>query len=88
LSKWTPHFTNRYKREYKRLASKLQERVDDGLAELVQSEYPRRLGDHKIHNLDCIYAYDIGLQYRILYGVSDEQRAIVLYRVGPHSIYD
>jgi len=54
---------------------------------ILESQNPGRLGEHKINNIECIYGYEIGLKYRILYEVFDEKREVIFYRIGLHDIY-
>ena len=66
-----------------------EENVNKGIKQLSESDNPRKLGIHKVGNIDCIYVYEIGRQYRILYEVFDEngKKDLVFYRVGLHNIY-
>jgi mRNA-degrading endonuclease RelE of RelBE toxin-antitoxin system len=88
LDRWIPIDTSPFKRDYKRLRNtQIQQKVKNGIRGIVESDNPREQGEHKVNNLDCIYGYEIGLKYRILYEVFDKEREIVFYRVGLHDIY-
>jgi mRNA-degrading endonuclease RelE of RelBE toxin-antitoxin system len=78
--------TNAFKRTYKNLDPQVQRRIDEGLRQLAHR--PRESGRHKYGNLNCIYSYDIGNQYRILYAiVNNEEQEVVLMNVGTHKVY-
>jgi mRNA-degrading endonuclease RelE of RelBE toxin-antitoxin system len=89
-TKWKYNDTTQFRRDYKNLRNpQIQEKVKEAIRNILESENPRRLGIHKINNMDCIYGYELGLQYRILYEVLDTlgKREVVFYRVGLHNIY-
>ena len=79
--------SNQFKRDYKHLSSDLQKKIMEAIHDLVASRDPRKLGEHKTGPLSCLHTYEIGRQYRILYDVVNEERVIVLLRVGLHKIY-
>jgi addiction module RelE/StbE family toxin len=88
LVRWTPLDTSQFKRDYKRIRNpQIQQKVKDGIRRIIDSDKPREQGIHKVNNMDCIYGYEIGLKYRILYEVFDKEKEIVFYRVGLHDIY-
>lgn len=74
----------RFNKQFKKLSSSLQERALEAYQEMMESKDPTNVGRHKTGRYNCFYGYDIGLQYRILYSVNWEIRAIILYRVGTH----
>lgn len=73
-----------FNKQFKKLSSSLQARVLEAYQDMIDSADPTHVGRHKTGKYSCFYGYDIGLQYRILYSVNWEIRAIVLYRVGTH----
>lgn len=77
--------TNAYKRGYKNLDPQVQRRIDEGLRQLASR--PRESGRHKFGDLHCIYSYDIGNQYRILYVIKNEEQEVVLMDAGTHKVY-
>lgn len=90
FAKWIYNHTNQFKKDYKNLRdTQIQEKVNEGIKNIMESDYPRQLGIHKVSNIDCIYGYEIGRRYRILYEVFDEQgkKDVIFYRVGLHNIY-
>jgi addiction module RelE/StbE family toxin len=90
LSDWVPVHTTYFRRDYgklKKLNPEINKKTDAAITMILESYNPRRLGEHKINNMDCIYGYEIGLKYRILYEVLDEEREVVFYRLGLHNIY-
>jgi addiction module RelE/StbE family toxin len=88
LSKWNVSYSTRYERDYKTLADQIQNRVDEALIQLSEADNPRKLGRHKYADWDCVYSYDIGRKYRILYEVYSNDQVIFLVRVGSHAVYD
>lgn len=87
MIKWRIKPTNPYNRGYKHLSSEVKQRIIDALKELSQKDNPRHLGLHKYGDWYCVYSYEIGNQYRILYGVDDGNREIHLFEVGTHKVY-
>ncbi|SMH71294.1 type II toxin-antitoxin system RelE family toxin [Candidatus Nitrosotalea okcheonensis] len=81
---WDADFDNLFRRQYKRLDSQLQKRVDDAVAEIVGSEDPTKLGEQKRGHLKHFYAYDLGRQYRIIYNISYNTKTIIFSNVGSH----
>jgi addiction module RelE/StbE family toxin len=82
---WIQHFENRFKRDYKNLSLGIQEKVKDAIEILVNSDNPRKFGLHKTARYNCIHAYEIGRQYRILYNVYDKDNIIEFLKVGLHN---
>jgi addiction module RelE/StbE family toxin len=84
---WKILFDNRFKREYKKLDKSLQKRINDIIKELAASNNPRQLGVHKTARYNCIHAYEIGKQYRILYDIDENSKTVTFLSVGTHKIY-
>ena len=85
--RWSFETTNTFKRNYKKLSSEIKDRVNKALEDLSNTEDPRTLGEAKYGKWKGAYGYDIGRQYRILYGVDFKTRSIILLSVGLHKIY-
>lgn len=88
MSSWKMVPGSRFEREYRKLDSQIKERVTSALTYLKLKTDPRTCGDHKIGDLNCLYTYEIGRRFRILYEIRFEQKIILLERVGLHKIYD
>lgn len=84
---WNVLFDNRFKREYKKLDKSLQKKINGIIKELAESKNPRQVGVHKTARYNCIHAYEIGKQYRILYDIDENSRTITFLSVGTHEIY-
>lgn len=82
---WDQQFENRFKKDYKNLSPLLQNKVKEALDILVNSENPRKFAVHKTARYNCIHAYEIGRQYRILFDVLDKTNTIQFLKVGTHS---
>jgi len=73
-TKWNYAHSNQFKRDYKNLRnSKIEKRVEDAIVTIIESDNPRMCGIHKVSNMDCIYGFEIGSHYRILYEVFDQR---------------
>ncbi len=81
---WEADFDNIFRRQYKRLDSQLQKRIDDAIAEIIGSENPAKLGEQKRGHLRHFYAYDLGRQYRIIYYILHSIKTVVFVNVGSH----
>jgi len=66
-------------RQIRRLPAQTQERVDRAIARLAEN--PRPLGNKKLTARNG-YRVRVG-DYRILYQVDDEAKAVIIYRVMP-----
>ncbi|MGI0047754.1 MAG: type II toxin-antitoxin system RelE family toxin [Nitrosotalea sp.] len=84
---WLVHRKNVFNRDYKHLSSDLQKKTMRAVRDLVASQDPRKMGDHKTGPLNCLHTYELGQQFRVLYDVQFEQDLLVLLRVGTHKIY-
>jgi len=81
-----PIFEKLYTAKKKRSPKELMKRVDDGIAELRDSDEPERIGIRKKGNLRRFYSYEISRGHRILYRVerTDDIVYVHLYRVCDH----
>ncbi len=84
---WEVILTPTFKRGYKNLSSEIQQRVDQSIRELMESENPATLGLRKIGKWKGVYTYEIGRRYRIFYTVRFDQRIVELLHVGGHELY-
>ena len=84
---WEARVTSTFRRSYRHLSSEVRRRVDEALAELLESDDPRTLGLRKVGKWKGIYSYEVGRQFRILYDVRPEERIVELLDVGTHGVY-
>jgi mRNA-degrading endonuclease RelE of RelBE toxin-antitoxin system len=81
---WTLWISRRFKQRYRELDTVLKERVSKALEKLEKSDNPRDLGEFKKGPWRGYYAYELGLQCRILYDTLAQERKIRLHRVCTH----
>ncbi len=79
---WTPERTGKFKKQFKKLDSTLQEKVKKAIKELCLSENPTILGSYK-KSLK-VYAYRLDDSNRMLYDVNATTQEIRFIRVGDH----
>lgn len=84
---WEAEVTGTFRRSYKKLGSEVQRRVDEAIIQLLNSEDPTKLGLRKVGRWAGEYSYEIGRQFRLLYRVRFEDRAVELLDVGTHGVY-
>ncbi len=84
---WSPAYTPTFKRDYKNLSSDNQQRVNEAIRSILDSEDPKTLGRLKFGKWQGAYGYDIGRSIRGLYSVEPRQRIVTFLRCGQHSIY-
>ncbi len=82
MTNWIPNRRPRFSKQFSKLDSKTQKRVQDALLELLHVENPARLGIYKSDMR--IFAYNIGKKYRILYNVNWNENTIEFIRVCDH----
>ena len=78
---WEFEWSNKFLKQYKKMGSKRQQRVDAALAELANSDNPTDLGIYKASMQ--VYSYEIGNHDRIIYSF-DPKEGIELIRVCDH----
>ena len=78
---WSLSVKNSFKKQYKKMSSQRQNRVDNALAQLAGSKDPTKLGTYKksMH----VYSYELGNHDRIIYSF-DPKEGIELIRVCDH----
>ena len=82
---WTLFAKNSFKRQYKKIGTERQKRVNDALKELANSTDPTKLEICK--KSMQVYSYELGNHDRIIYS-SDPNEGIELIRVCDHkSVY-
>lgn len=62
----------------------LRKKVTTAIQELAESSEPRDLGTFKSGPLRGYYAYELGLECRILYDVDSRRKIIRFHRVCSH----
>ncbi len=87
MIEWIPDRRSVFSKQFGRLDSKTQKRVEKAILELLTTENPARLGKYKQNKR--VFAYDIGRKYRIIYNVNWNDNTIEFLRVCDHkSAYD
>lgn len=76
--------SNRFKKLYKNKNKKMQEKVDEALRKLVESNDPRTLGRRKYGTLAHCYGHDLDFHNRILYRVDLIENKLHFLRVCSH----
>jgi mRNA-degrading endonuclease RelE of RelBE toxin-antitoxin system len=84
---WESEITSTFRRGYRKLGPEVRARVDQALAQLLESEDPTELGLRKVGRWKGVYSYEIGRQFRILYQVRPEDHTVVFHDVGTHGVY-
>ena len=78
--------TNRFKKDYQKLPSDIQQRVDEKLRLLLRDlRYPS-LRVHKLRGVEGLWEFSVTMNYRVLFEIEDDY--YVLLGVGPHRIVD
>lgn len=73
---------NPFLRQFKRLDKQTKRRVRKALEELAQSQDPANVGEYK--QSMRAWAYNVGRQCRVLYGIEYQEHLIDLIKVGDH----
>jgi len=84
---WKVVLTNVFKRRYKKKSADLQNKVDEAIKKLVNSDDPRMLGGKKYGVLKTpnpCYGYELDFRNRLLYAVDMIRKEIHLLRVCSH----
>ena len=80
---WNLVFTKTFNKQYTKLDSEIQNRVDNAIRDLQTSEDPTKLGRPKKGMLKNMFAYNLG-KYRIIYDVCRKEIIILFVYVGDH----
>jgi addiction module RelE/StbE family toxin len=78
--------TNRFKKDYQKLPSDVQRRVDQKLRLLLQDPRYPSLRVHKLRGVEGLWEFSVTMEYRVIFEIEGEY--YVLLGVGPHSIVD
>lgn len=87
---WKLTITPTFKRGYRKVSSEMQERIENAIKNLCESEHPERLGVFKKRIevrgivLERVFAYELGRDCRIIYDVDRKEKTIIFYRVCSH----
>jgi len=84
---WAPAYTPTFRKDYKNLSQIDQERVNEVIRDILNSNEPRSLGRPKLGKWKGAYGYDVGRSIRVLYAVEPNDRVVTFLRCGPHPIY-
>lgn len=79
-------FTNRFKRDYKKLPADIQELTDKQLRFLVQDLSHPSLRVKKVRKYKNIFEGSITMDYRFLFQITSE--GYILLRAGKHDILE
>ena len=74
---FTPIFTRRFRRSYRRLTPDLKRRVTEVIEEILSNPYR---GKHLKGDLYCLWSWRIG-KLRIIYSINEENRKIIFHIV-------
>lgn len=78
--------TDRFKKDYKKLPTHIQQRVDQKLKFMLQDLRHPSLRVHKIQGVEGLWEFSVTMKYRVLFEIEGE--FYVLLGVGPHKIVD
>ena len=78
--------TNRFKKDYQKLPSDIQRRLDQKLRLLLRDPRYPSLRVHKLRGVEGLWEFSVTMNYRVLFEIEGEY--YVLLGVGPHSIVD
>jgi addiction module RelE/StbE family toxin len=84
---WAPAYTSTFRRDYKNLGQSDQQRVNEAIRDILNSDEPRSLGRSKFGKWKGAYGYDVGRAIRILYSVEPRESIVTFLRCGPHTVY-
>jgi mRNA-degrading endonuclease RelE of RelBE toxin-antitoxin system len=78
--------TDRFKKDYQRLPSDIQQRVDEKLRFLLHDMRYPSLRVHKLRGVEGLWEFSVTMNYRVIFEIESEH--YVLLAVGPHRIVD
>jgi mRNA-degrading endonuclease RelE of RelBE toxin-antitoxin system len=84
---WAPAYTPTFRRDYKNLGQADQQRVNQAIKDILNSEDPKSLGRPKLGKWKGAYGYDVGRAIRVLYSLESREGVVTFLRCGPHPIY-
>jgi len=78
--------TDRFKKDYQKLPSDVQQRVDEKLRFLLRDPRHPSLRVHKLRGAEGLWEFSVTMEYRVIFEIEDEY--YVLLGAGPHRIVD
>jgi mRNA-degrading endonuclease RelE of RelBE toxin-antitoxin system len=78
--------TDRFKKDYQKLPSDIQRRVDQKLRFLIRDPCHPSLRIHKLRGVEGLWEFSATMNYRVLFEIEGEY--YVLLGVGPHRVVD
>lgn len=78
--------TDRFKRDYQKLPSDIQQRVDQKLGFLLRDPRHPSLRIHKLRSVEGLWEFRVTMSHRVIFELEGEH--YVLLGVGPHGIVD
>ena len=78
--------TDRFKKDYQKLPSDIQRRVDQKLRFLIRDPRHPSLRIHKLRGVEWLWEFSVTMNYRVLFEIEGEY--YVLLGVGPHRVVD
>jgi mRNA interferase RelE/StbE len=78
--------TDRFKRDYQKLPSDIQKRVDQKLRFLLRDPRHPSLRVHKLRGVEGLWEFSVTMNHRVMFEI--EGKYYVLLGVGPHRIVD
>ena len=79
---WTFAIESSFKKQYRGLDAATRKKVDNTMHDLQVSENPALRGRYKQGM--CVFSYDVGRKYRIIYNVDWDSSVIEVLRVCDH----
>jgi addiction module RelE/StbE family toxin len=84
---WSPAYAPTFRRDYKNLGNQDQQKLNEAIRDILDSDNPMALGRPKYGKWKGAYGYDVGRAIRVLYSVDPHEKIVVFLRCGPHTIY-
>jgi mRNA-degrading endonuclease RelE of RelBE toxin-antitoxin system len=78
--------TDRFKKDYQKLPSDIQQRVDQKLRFLLRDPRHPSLRVHKLRGVEALWEFSVTMNYQVIFEIKGEY--YVLLGVGPHRIVD
>ncbi len=78
--------TDRFKKDYQKLPTAIQRRVDQKLKLLLRDPRYPSLRVHKLRGVEGLWDFSVTMKYRVLFEIEGEY--YILLGVGPHRIVD
>ena len=78
--------TDRFKKDYQKLPSDIQQRVNQKLRFLLRDPRHPSLRVHKLRGVEGLWEFSVTMNYRVIFEIEGEY--YVLLGVGPHRIVD